>query len=110
MMAPLVQGGWVISGRGPGGGYEPDRAFDARLLDVVEATEGPSENGRWVLRDGPCPGEETCAIHEVWPEARVAEMDWLIADIEANGPAATRSEADQRPVPAFQRTSVRNCA
>jgi hypothetical protein len=39
----------------------------------------------------------------------IAEMDWLIADIEENGPAATRSDADQRPVPTFQGTSVRTC-
>ncbi|HEX6300576.1 MAG TPA: DUF305 domain-containing protein [Acidimicrobiia bacterium] len=39
----------------------------------------------------------------------IAEMDWLIADIEENGPAAIRSEADRRPVPAFQGTSVRSC-
>lgn len=39
----------------------------------------------------------------------IAEMDWLIADIEENGPAAIGSDADQRPVPAFQGTSVRSC-
>lgn len=39
----------------------------------------------------------------------IAEMNWLIADIEENGPAATRREADQRPVPAFEGTSARNC-
>ena len=76
VMAALVQGGWVTSGRGPGGGYElTDLAFDARLLEVVEATEGPSSNGRCVLGDGPCPGEETCAIHEVWVEARGVLVD-----------------------------------
>jgi hypothetical protein len=31
----------------------------------------------------------------------IAEMDWLIADIEANGIAATADEAGQRPVPSF---------
>lgn len=76
VMSPLLQGGWVASGRGPGGGYElTDSAFDARLLDVVEATEGPSENGRCVLRDGPCPGEETCPVHTVWIEARRVLVD-----------------------------------
>jgi Domain of unknown function (DUF305) len=29
----------------------------------------------------------------------IAEMDWLIADIEENGPAKTQSDAELRPVP-----------
>ncbi|GGD59460.1 DUF305 domain-containing protein [Croceicoccus mobilis] len=32
----------------------------------------------------------------------IAEMKWLIDDIEANGVAATREEALQRPVPKFE--------
>jgi len=31
----------------------------------------------------------------------IAEMDWLIRDIEQNGPATTPKEADDRPVPSF---------
>ena len=31
----------------------------------------------------------------------IAEMDWLVQDIEENGPATTPSEADARPVPDF---------
>ena len=31
----------------------------------------------------------------------IAEMDWLIADIEANGLATTEADAEQRPVPSF---------
>lgn len=70
----------MTSGRGPGGGYEiTDAAFDARLLDVVEATQGPAENGRCVLRGGPCPGEEICPVHEVWSEARRTLVDGLDA-------------------------------
>ena len=34
----------------------------------------------------------------------IAEMKWLIADIERNGVAATAEEAQQRPVPQFQAT------
>lgn len=71
VMAPLVQAGWVSSERGPGGGYRlSSEAYDIRLLEVIEATEGPALNGRCVMRDGPCPGEESCPIHEVWVEAR----------------------------------------
>ena len=29
----------------------------------------------------------------------IAEMDWLIADIDEHGPATTQEEAEERPVP-----------
>lgn len=32
----------------------------------------------------------------------IKEMDWLIADIEENGPATTEEEAQQRPLPEFE--------
>ena len=32
----------------------------------------------------------------------IKEMDWLIEDIERNGPATTEQEARQRPVPEFE--------
>jgi hypothetical protein len=34
----------------------------------------------------------------------IREMEWLIEDIRANGIAATRAEADARPVPDFPAT------
>ena len=34
-------------------------------------------------------------------EREIAEMEWLIADIEENGAATTQTEADARPVPDF---------
>lgn len=78
VMAPLVQSGWVNSERGPGGGYQLHRsAFEARLLEVIEATQGPAANGRCVLRDGPCPGEETCPVHAIWKEAQDVLVEGL---------------------------------
>ena len=32
----------------------------------------------------------------------IKEMDWLVEDIEENGPATTQEEAQQRPVPDFE--------
>jgi hypothetical protein len=32
----------------------------------------------------------------------IKEMDWLVEDIEENGPATTAEEAEQRPVPDFE--------
>lgn len=76
VMSPLVEAGWVTSSRGPGGGYRlTEAASDARLLDVVEVMEGPSVDGKCVLRDAPCPGEDSCPIHVIWTEARRVLMD-----------------------------------
>ena len=38
----------------------------------------------------------------------IAEMDWLIDDIAANGEATTPTDADARPVPAFSSDNVRD--
>lgn len=38
----------------------------------------------------------------------IAEMDWLIDDIAANGEATTKAEADERPVPEFTSDNVRD--
>lgn len=43
-------------------------------------------------------------------QREIAEMDWLIEDIEKNGLATTAAEADARPVPDFPGTSLRDCA
>lgn len=39
----------------------------------------------------------------------IAEMHWLIADIDENGEAATAAEAEERPVPSFPASAEREC-
>lgn len=39
----------------------------------------------------------------------IDEMDWLIEDIRANGPASTPEEAEARPVPSFEPSAAREC-
>lgn len=39
----------------------------------------------------------------------IDEMSWLIDDIDENGPATTRAQANARPVPTFEGTSDRSC-
>ena len=78
VVAPLIDRGWVTSDRGPGGGYAlTDDALDASLFDVLEATEGPTVDGQCVLRDQPCPGDESCPAHVVWTDAREVLIDGL---------------------------------
>jgi hypothetical protein len=37
-------------------------------------------------------------------KSEIAEMEWLLRDIQENGVATTQAEADARPVPSFQAT------
>ena len=80
VMAPLVRSGWVRSDPGPTGGYEmATKVDDISMLDVIEAIEGPTVNGRCVLRGGPCPADQNCALHDAWLRARGALLDELAA-------------------------------
>ncbi|MFP3882544.1 MAG: DUF305 domain-containing protein [Actinomycetota bacterium] len=40
----------------------------------------------------------------------ISEMEWLITDIDENGPAETPEEAEARPLPEFTGTATRECA
>jgi Rrf2 family protein len=71
IMAPLVQAGWVRSDPGPTGGYQlVARADRLSVLAVVEAVDGPTDNGRCVVSDQPCLHRQPCALHRAWVRAR----------------------------------------
>jgi Rrf2 family protein len=78
IMTPLVRQGWVASARGRSGGYllttEPQ---EISLLALIEAIEGPTDDGRCVLRGAPCPVQEQCAMHVPWIRARDALLSEL---------------------------------
>ncbi|MGY1719533.1 DUF305 domain-containing protein [Blastococcus sp. SYSU DS0552] len=42
-------------------------------------------------------------------EREIAEMEWLIQDIQENGEAETLEEAQARPVPEFTGSALRDC-
>lgn len=70
-ISPLVAKGWVRSDPGPAGGYRLTADLsDVSVLDVIEAVEGPTDNGRCVLEDRPCATEGPCALHQPWVHAR----------------------------------------
>ncbi|HHC07660.1 MAG TPA: Rrf2 family transcriptional regulator [Actinobacteria bacterium] len=73
IMGPLVAAGWVDSVPGRRGGYRRIVPLGSvTTLAVIEAVEGPTDTGRCVLRDGPCPEEGQCALHLPWTRARTA--------------------------------------
>ncbi len=75
ILADLVRSGLITATAGRGGGYELARSPSTiRMLDVVEASEGPIELRVCLLRGIPCASEGTCAVHETWSEAQDAMM------------------------------------
>ncbi len=78
VMTPLVREGWIDSEPGPTGGYTlAVQPVDISLLDLIEAVEGPTADGRCVLRGTPCPPVEPCALHDAWTRARDALLHEL---------------------------------
>jgi Rrf2 family transcriptional regulator, iron-sulfur cluster assembly transcription factor len=87
IVTPLVRAGWVRSEPGPTGGYRLAPGGERpTLLALVEAVEGPTVDGRCVLRDGDCdPERDTCALHDAWVRARGA----LLAELARTPVRAT---------------------
>lgn len=83
VVGPLVKAGWVRSEPGPSGGYVLATDLDAvRVLDVIEAIDGPTDTGRCVVVDRPCgaAGSERCVLHDAWTVAR-AELLRALGDV-----------------------------
>lgn len=80
VMRPLVTSGWVTSEPGPAGGYRLDPSAQAgTMLELIEAVEGPIDDGKCVLHHAACPSPEPCALHETWSRAR----DVMAAELRA---------------------------
>lgn len=73
VLRPLVRAGWIDSTPGPTGGYQlVVDPSEVSLLGLIEVMEGPTTPAPCVLRGGPCGGEDHCAMHEPWQDAREA--------------------------------------
>lgn len=87
VVTPLVRAGWVRSDPGPSGGYSLlVDLTEVSILDVIEAVEGPTDNGRCVLADRPCDDGGSCALHIPWVEARaklLTELDGVSVAVGA---------------------------
>lgn len=78
VLKPLVAAGWVQSDRGPTGGYRLSVDLTkTSVLSLIEAMEGPTADGRCVLRGTPCPVIDHCAMHDAWTRARAALLNEL---------------------------------
>jgi Rrf2 family transcriptional regulator, iron-sulfur cluster assembly transcription factor len=73
IVGPLTKAGWVHSAPGPTGGHQLVADLDrVSLLELIEAVEGPTDNGRCVMAAQSCPAPEPCAVHDTWIRARAA--------------------------------------
>jgi Rrf2 family iron-sulfur cluster assembly transcriptional regulator len=80
IVGPLTKAGWVHSAPGPTGGHRLIADLDSiSLLELIEAVEGPTDDGRCVMASQPCPAPEPCAVHDTWIRARSALTDELAA-------------------------------
>ncbi|MEO6627933.1 MAG: Rrf2 family transcriptional regulator [Aquihabitans sp.] len=78
VLNPLVKAGWVASDPGPSGGYRLVASLaELSVLDVVEAIDGPTDNGRCVVADQACDGQAPCVLHAAWSRARGELVDAL---------------------------------
>ncbi len=98
VMTPLVKAGWVRSDPGPSGGYS--LAADLKsisVLDVIEAVEGPTDNGQCVLQNRPCGESGPCTLHEAWSNARSQLVSKLASTPMSNIPSPTEGPHSTKP-------------
>jgi len=88
VMTPLVKAGWVRSSPGPSGGYSLATDLESiSVLDLIEAIEGPTDNGQCVLQNRACGGAGPCTLHEAWSNARTQLVDKLASTPMSSSPA-----------------------
>lgn len=67
----LVQGGFLLAHRGPGGGYSlsvsPEKIS---ILDVIKAVDGEDTFSKCIMGLSECGGENPCPLHPIWSDAK----------------------------------------
>jgi Rrf2 family protein len=73
VLQDLTRAGLVVSHRGNTGGFElPANHYEASVLQVVEAVEGPVRMNLCLGCEEGCERQGWCAAHVVWQEAQDA--------------------------------------
>ncbi len=74
----LVRKGFVRSFKGQKGGFSLARhPKDIKLLDVIEAMEGPIFLNYCLIYEGYCERDKHCPVHDVWGGAQKVLVDYL---------------------------------
>lgn len=98
VVGALVKAGWVRSDPGPSGGYSLVVSLDdISVLAVIEAVDGPTDDGTCVVAGDACNSNEPCVLHEAWTRARLDLMRTLAAmPLSSIGLGATGVRAPTR--------------
>lgn len=73
VLRPFVDAGWVVGTPGPTGGYRLETDLSTKsILDLIDLSEGSTEEPQCLLRGGPCDSPKQCELHEAWTTARAA--------------------------------------
>lgn len=74
----LARKGFVKSFKGQKGGFSLARhPSEIKLLEVIEAMEGPVFLNSCLIHHGYCPRDLTCSVHDVWTGAQKVLVDYL---------------------------------
>lgn len=74
----LAKKGYVRSFRGAGGGFAlAKNPKDITLLEIIETLEGRIFLNDCLIREGYCPKDNVCPIHDVWREAQKKFLEHL---------------------------------
>lgn len=92
LVASLRKAGLLASVRGAGGGYLLARPPESiRLLDIIEAMDGPVVAVECLAEPRSCPRSIDCPTRETWRRLREVVVDFLasrtIADLAGSRPA-----------------------
>ncbi len=78
VLQALTRAEFVVSRRGPYGGFElSPRSRGASLLDVIEAIDGPVQLNQCLANGRGCEHQDWCAAHLVWIQAQEAMLNVL---------------------------------
>jgi len=98
VMTPLVKAGWVRSDPGPSGGYSLATDLETiSVLNVIEAVEGPTDDGQCVLQNRACGEAGPCTLHEAWSDARSQLVDKLASTPMSEIPAPAAGSHSPKP-------------
>ncbi|HAG51564.1 MAG TPA: Rrf2 family transcriptional regulator [Deltaproteobacteria bacterium] len=74
----LAKKGYVRSFRGAGGGFALAKSpKDITLLEIIETLEGRIFLNDCLIREGYCPKDNVCPVHDVWREAQKKFLEHL---------------------------------
>ncbi len=78
LLTSLSKSGFISSTQGRNGGFMLQKpATQIVLAEIIESVEGPGVLGTCIMGFEKCPFNHTCAMHDVWEEARSGILNIL---------------------------------